>query len=359
MTNELQHYLKMLYPKRKPSDWLVDDFSWGRDAAIRVAPEVVPGIRRFRSAVTDFRRGFGGPLFHLRRISAKYESFNSSFQAMANEQSRILFAELLLMSELGEKRIALSSFSKDLVTLYRTVREQYEESKDELAVYGWRLRKVQPLDLSVELYTTPEFLMVQRARRLYEYSSDAVRICAELGDVVIDGGAGWGDTALCFADAVGSSGKVYSFDIAKTGVDMVVKQLSLNAHVRNVYANHLALSNNSDQILFTSDESPSTQLSRNETERSVETVTLDDFVRRNEISKVDFIKLDIEGSEVPALKGARGVIQRYKPKLAICVYHKWDDLREIPSVIHEIRGDYSMFLDCVTGFGGEAVLYCV
>ena len=68
--------------------------------------------------------------------------------------------------------------------------------------------------------------------------------------------------------------------------------------------------------------------------------------------------MDIEGSEVKALKGAEKTIKKYKPKLAISIYHKWDDLREIPNLINNFRDDYSFYLDCTTGFGGEAVLYC-
>jgi hypothetical protein len=68
--------------------------------------------------------------------------------------------------------------------------------------------------------------------------------------------------------------------------------------------------------------------------------------------------MDIEGAEIPALNGARNTIKKFKPKLAISVYHQWDDLREIPKLIHDIRDDYEFYLDCTTGFGGEAVLYC-
>lgn len=61
---------------------------------------------------------------------------------------------------------------------------------------------------------------------------------------------------------------------------------------------------------------------------------------------------------MPALIGATGTIKMFKPKLAISVYHKWDDLLVIPQLIHSVRDDYSYYLDCTTGFGGETILFC-
>ena len=56
-----------------------------------------------------------------------------------------------------------------------------------------------------------------------------------------------------------------------------------------------------------------------------------------------FIKLDIEGSEVDALKGAVDTIRKNTPKLAICAYHKMEDVFKIPLLIKEINKDYRIF----------------
>lgn len=76
--------------------------------------------------------------------------------------------------------------------------------------------------------------------------------------------------------------------------------------------------------------------------------------------KVDFIKMDIEGAELSALQGAAQAIKRDHPILAICVYHKREDLIEIPGYIQELYGDYKFYLRAYGGpYSIELVLYAV
>lgn len=57
-----------------------------------------------------------------------------------------------------------------------------------------------------------------------------------------------------------------------------------------------------------------------------------------------YIKMDIEGAELAALSGARGMLAKYAPALAICAYHTPAHLWQIPLLIHQIRPDYQFFL---------------
>lgn len=72
-----------------------------------------------------------------------------------------------------------------------------------------------------------------------------------------------------------------------------------------------------------------------------------------------FIKMDIEGAEGAALEGARVIIQHHKPILAVCAYHRPDDLWALLLKIHSIYSEYSFFLRSYDHDGWETVLYAV
>jgi FkbM family methyltransferase len=72
-----------------------------------------------------------------------------------------------------------------------------------------------------------------------------------------------------------------------------------------------------------------------------------------------FIKMDIEGSEYEALCGAKNMIREYKPKLAICIYHKPEDIWELPWLIYELNTEYRFYLRHYSFGDVETVLYAL
>ncbi len=72
----------------------------------------------------------------------------------------------------------------------------------------------------------------------------------------------------------------------------------------------------------------------------------------------DCIKMDIEGAEIEAIKGAKNIIKDFSPNLAISIYHKAGDLWEIPLLIKEINPKYEFKIRCHNHLCLETILYC-
>lgn len=75
--------------------------------------------------------------------------------------------------------------------------------------------------------------------------------------------------------------------------------------------------------------------------------TIDSLVRELSLPKVDFIKMDIEGSERNAIAGGKSTISKFRPRMAICVYHLPDDPVVVPKGIADARGDYQVARSCL------------
>ena len=74
-------------------------------------------------------------------------------------------------------------------------------------------------------------------------------------------------------------------------------------------------------------------------------------------NRVTFIKLDVEGSEMEALKGAQSCIQRHVPRMAISIYHKPEDMEEICKFILKIVPDYKFAIRHYHSDAIETILY--
>lgn len=97
---------------------------------------------------------------------------------------------------------------------------------------------------------------------------------------------------------------------------------------------------------------------KNQTEITVDVIKLDDFCEENNIYP-DLIKMDIEGAELPALKGAIKTIKQHRPQLAISIYHSNKDFVEIPVYLKENLENYTFKLGHYRADWTETVLYAI
>lgn len=89
-------------------------------------------------------------------------------------------------------------------------------------------------------------------------------------------------------------------------------------------------------------------------EQVIPTASIDDIM---EGEPVTFIKMDIEGAELEALKGAAETIKKYRPTLAVSMYHKPEDIVELPQFIKSLVPEYKLYLRNYHLDHTETVLY--
>ncbi|GAA4867894.1 hypothetical protein GCM10023310_54440 [Paenibacillus vulneris] len=199
------------------------------------------------------------------------------------------------------------------------------------------------------------------AKIMYSNQYNHPKVHIEKGDYVLDAGVLFGDTSLWFSYLTGENGKVFSFEFTPAFIERIQNNLEINSELASrIKINPFALWNKSGEKLCFTEKGGATQINqKNSSDGAVtaETITIDDWAERYNIEKLDFIKMDIEGAEVRALNGAKRTIQRFKPKLAICLYHNDADFVTIPSLIDSFGVDYEFYLGHHTAAFPETVLY--
>ena len=232
-------------------------------------------------------------------------------------------------------------------------------------IEGWNhtmnLYNLSSLGKNINVYSIPLWIYLDLVINQYEYNQGSVNFKVNNGDYVIDGGAFYADNTLIFAHDVGENGKVFSFEFMPENTSVWHKNVNLNPELsKRITLIEKALWSDSKSELYVGGTGPESYCSDKLIAGSklVKTICVDDFVEKNNIEKIDFIKLDIEGAELPCLKGAQKTIKKFKPRLALCVYHKDDDLITIPQYVKSLVPEYKMYLKHHTDGIQETVLYC-
>lgn len=182
-------------------------------------------------------------------------------------------------------------------------------------------------------------------------------------EVYVDAGAYVGDSVERYIWSTnGFFSKIYAFEpgirqysALKTRVSRLVKEWALTENIDIVIENS-ALSNVSGNMNINSynDVLQSSCIDEGG-EENIETYPLDEYIKNE---KITFLKADVEGMELQLLKGALRTITKWRPKLAICVYHYPNDIYEIITFLKKNVPAYSFSLRHHSPQGMETVLYC-
>lgn len=266
------------------------------------------------------------------------EFLEAVYQLLSDQLSRDLFKHRLVL---------LSSYP------------DYSQYKRYFDLFAGDVKNIDPNVFKVSQYT-PNY-----ESYLY-FNNDVIK----LGDneVLIDAGAFDGDSAIEFIRACerqgGSAFHVFcveadikNFDKLRTNTKENTKISLIN---KGLWSSITTLQFASSENTFVTEsriveDSIEMNYLHNcvEADNKIETVTIDEYFADKGVS---FIKMDIEGAEIEALKGAALTIKKYRPQLAISIYHKKQDIFEIPLLIQSICPDYRFYLRQFSEHLSETVL---
>lgn len=176
-------------------------------------------------------------------------------------------------------------------------------------------------------------------------------------EIFLDAGSFDGSSTTDFINSVnGNYDKIYAFEPMTDGFILTKNALD---NISNVEICKAALCNQVGEGNFTKSYEGLMGGSIGNKGLYTETVRLETIDHYLSGNKCTFIKMDIEGAELDALKGAEKTIEQFRPKLAISLYHKREDLYEIPIWIKSIMPNYKMYLRHYANKQWDLVLYCV
>lgn len=179
--------------------------------------------------------------------------------------------------------------------------------------------------------------------------TDIVPIVEE--DVFVDGGCFDGLTAIDIQEATTKGvKKIYAYEPDVVNLDKCKENLK---ELNNVILINAGVFSRCGEVSFNSNAGESSSISECGTDK-IAVSTID-----KESPDATFIKMDIEGSELEALKGGTETIIRNKPKMAISIYHKPEDLLELPLYLKELVPEYKLYLRHYSMAYMECVLFAV
>lgn len=304
-------------------------------------------------------------IFRTNAILKHSEDLEWTYKHLSDDESRQTLVSVMAFRALGRKRVKLDTNNPERLQSIERIEQTLVKAKSSQTLSSGQSLDdfdLHPLGIPIVLRgrmgnVLYPFMLnqyrLERNRRIFE---------ATLGDIIIDAGGCYGDTALYFANAVGPSGMVYCYEFDPENLDVYRRNMLANPELgaRVQLVEYALWSAPGQEMHFVVDGAGTRVVpyaSQAQTSNVVVTDTIDAMAERLGVSRVDLIKMDIEGAELAALQGAQKTILRDRPKLAICLYHQLDHFWKIPQFIDSLRCGYEFRIGHFTIHAEETVLF--
>jgi len=232
--------------------------------------------------------------------------------------------------------------------LFKGLKREYNfyNSKDKILVFNNYIFKPTEIEQNFPknsfLETIREYsILIEEILITKAYENREIKV--QPNDIVLDCGANIGIFSVY---ASKKAGMVYAFEPGKNEIALLYENKTLN-NCDNIKIIPKAVLDNSENaklvpLGITGGYLANKEKTNKEDALDIETVSIDQFVKKEGLEKVDFIKMDIEGSEARALLGAKETLKKFKPKLALSIYHKFSDFYELPLLIKRLNPNYKI-----------------
>ena len=274
------------------------------------------------------------------------KNFNIFYDMLKEEYSKKLFEKIV------RYRYMLAFYPNSFIDNKQKINLSIKYGS--LNIFHWGLKRIlfyfqkskYPNEIENFLLFYIFGLKQYNVKNIFEVKEDAT---------IFDIGAWKGDTAYFFSKKCSNKARIYAFepdDYAFQILEKIKEKYKLN----NVITKNILLSNAEKEIDFISMIENTPTIKKN-------AITIDKFVEENNIEKIDYIKMDVEGAERNILEGAIRTIKKFKPSLAIAIYHGgklfMEDFYNIPIFIKNIiNEDYEYYIRTFSPWGGETILFC-
>ena len=302
-----------------------------------------PRRRTLRDAAT--RAGFTRRRFdpdvaaaRLAELLPHCAGFERTHDRLADEASRALLLDVLAWRVLGDYHVALPVRAAEEARHRKRLAQLATPGSAIGGPFGYGLPRHR--FRGIEMHVTADMLV---AFELGQY------VPAARGDVVVDGGAGFGETALVYAQQVGPEGRVVAVELEPSNLAIIERNLALNPELaaRIEVVDGALWSSEGTEVSYGAMAGQSSVLGGGGA--SARSVTVDGLG----LERVDVLKLDVEGAEAEALRGAAKTLERDRPRLEIAAYHRADDLSVLPELIPDA---YALRLGHFTSGQAETIL---
>ena len=172
-------------------------------------------------------------------------------------------------------------------------------------------------------------------------------------EIFIDGGSFDGDSILSFIKWCDKKySKIYAIEPDSLNQNKLKKTISEH-NLHNIKIIKEGLWNCSSKLKFNQQGHGASSIN-NEGNVFIKTNSIDNIIGNEHIT---LIKMDIEGAELEALKGAAITIRKNKPRLMISIYHKPQDILEIPIFILKLLPEYKFYIRHLAPSHADTILY--